>query len=81
MRGYKLTDKQSEMMLMDEIDKALTLPDNFEDIITPFIIKKSVSTIPDECKGVGLEIGTSDVLGNEASENRSGRLRRDPARA
>ena len=24
--------------------------------------------------GVGLEIGTSDVLGNEASENRSGRL-------
>nr|DAP27069.1 MAG TPA: hypothetical protein [Caudoviricetes sp.] len=23
---------------------------------------------------VGLEIGTSDVLGNEASENRSGRL-------
>lgn len=81
MRGYKLTDKQSEMMLMDEIDKALTLPDNFEDIITPFIIKKSVSTIPDECKGVGLEIGTSDVLGNEASENRSGRLRRNPARA
>ena len=81
MREYKLTDKQSEMMLMDEIDKALTLPDNFEDIITPFIIKKSVSTIPDECKGVGLEIGTSDVLGNEASENRSGRLRRNPARA
>lgn len=29
--------------------------------------------------GVGLEISTSDVLGNEASENRSGRLfeRRD----
>lgn len=24
--------------------------------------------------GVGLEISTSDVLGNEASENRSGRL-------
>ena len=24
--------------------------------------------------GVGLEIGASDVLGNEASENRSGRL-------
>ena len=57
MRGYKLTDEQSEMMLMDEIDKA-SLPDNFEDIITPFIIKKSVSTIPDECKGVGCEIGT-----------------------
>lgn len=38
-----------------------------------FLIK-SVSTIPDECMGVGLEIGTSDVLGNEASENRSGRL-------
>ena len=35
---------------------------------------KSVSTIPDECMEVGLEIGTSDVLGNEASENRSGRL-------
>lgn len=27
--------------------------------------------------GVGLEIGTSDVLGNEASENRSGRLSKD----
>ena len=26
-----------------------------------------VSTIPDECMGVGLEISTSDVLGNEAS--------------
>ena len=38
------------------------------------ILIKSVSTIPDECMGVGLEIGTSDVLGNEASENRSGRL-------
>lgn len=74
MRGYKLTDKQSEMMLMDEIDKALTLPDNFKDIIAPFINKKSVSTIPDECMEVGLEIGTSDVIGNEASENRSGRL-------
>ena len=24
--------------------------------------------------GVGLEIGTSDILGNEVSENRSGRL-------
>lgn len=24
--------------------------------------------------GVGLEIGASDVLGNESSENRSGRL-------
>ena len=34
---------------------------------------ESVSTIPDECMEVGLEIGTSDVLGNEASENRSGR--------
>ena len=35
---------------------------------------ESVSTIPDECMGVGLEIGTSGVLGNEAPENRSGRL-------
>lgn len=41
-----------------------------------FLIK-SVSTIPDECMGVGLEIGTSDVIGNEASENRSGRLSKD----
>jgi len=80
MRGYKLTDKQSETLLMDEIDKALTLPDNFEEIIKPFINKKPVSTIPDECMEVGLEIGTSDVLGNEASENRSGRLRRNPVR-
>ena len=38
-----------------------------------FLIK-SVSTIPDECMGVELEIGTSDILGNEVSENRSGRL-------
>lgn len=35
---------------------------------------KSVSTIPDECMGVGLEISTSSVLGNEALENRSERL-------
>ena len=34
---------------------------------------ESVSTIPDECMGVGSEISTDDVLGNEASENRSGR--------
>lgn len=38
------------------------------------MLNEGVSTIPDECMGVGLEIGTSDVLGNEASENRSGRL-------
>lgn len=35
---------------------------------------ESVSTIPDECMGVGLEIGASAVIGNEAAENRSGRL-------
>ena len=29
---------------------------------------KSVSTIPDECMGVGPEIGTSGVIGNEAPE-------------
>ena len=39
MRGYKLTDQQSMNMLMDEIDKALTLPNNFDEIITPFINK------------------------------------------
>jgi len=39
MRGYKLTDQQSINMLMDEIDKALTLPNNFDEIITPFINK------------------------------------------
>lgn len=32
---------------------------------------KSVTTIPDECMEVGVEISTTDVLGNEASENRS----------
>ena len=36
--------------------------------------RERVSTIPDECMEVGLEIGTSDVLGNESSANRSGRL-------
>ena len=35
---------------------------------------EGVSTIPDECMEVELEIGTSGVLGNEAPENRSGRL-------
>lgn len=35
MRGYKLTDQQSINMLMDEIDKALTLPNNFDEIIAP----------------------------------------------
>ncbi len=39
MRGYKLTDQQSINMLIDEIDKALTLPNNFDEIITPFINK------------------------------------------
>lgn len=36
--------------------------------------QKSVSTIPDECMEVGQEISTCDILGNEVSENRSGRL-------
>ena len=45
---------------------------NYKDETVPSY--EGVSTIPDECMGVGLEIGTSDVLGNEASENRSGRL-------
>ena len=39
MRGYKLTDQQSINMLMNEIDKALTLPNNFDEIITPFVNK------------------------------------------
>jgi hypothetical protein len=39
MRGYKLTDQQSINMLMNEIDKALTLSNNFDEIITPFINK------------------------------------------
>ena len=39
MRGYKLTNQQSINMLMDEIDKALTLPNNFDEIITPFVNK------------------------------------------
>ena len=39
MRGYKLTNQQSINMLMDEIDKALTLPNNFDEIITLFINK------------------------------------------
>jgi len=47
------------------------------EILNLLFLIKSVSTIPDECMGVGLEIGTSDVLGNEASENRSGRLSKD----
>ena len=34
---------------------------------------EGVSTNPDECMGVGLEIGTSSILGNEVLENRSGR--------
>ena len=39
MRGYKLIDSQSIDILFDEIDKALTLPKNFEKIITPFVKK------------------------------------------
>ena len=35
---------------------------------------ESVTTIADECMRVGLEIGTSDILGNEVSENRNDRL-------
>lgn len=44
-------------------------------IINSLFLIEGVSTIPDECMEVGLEISTSDVLGNEASENRSGRQR------
>lgn len=40
-----------------------------------YIEQEPVSTIPDECMGVGAEIGTADILGNEVSENQSGRLR------
>lgn len=43
-------------------------------VILYIIYLKGVSTIPDECMEVGTEISTVDVLGNEASENRSGRL-------
>lgn len=32
---------------------------------------EGVSTIPDECMEVGLEINASNVLGNEAFANRS----------
>ena len=45
-----------------------------ETVLSILVENESVSTIPDECMGVELEIGTSGVLGNEASENRSGRL-------
>lgn len=41
MRGYKLKNQQSINMLMDENDKALTLPNNFDEIITPFINKNA----------------------------------------
>lgn len=50
----------------------------FITIINLLYLIKSVSTIPDECMGVGLGISTNDVIGNEASENRSGRLRSNP---
>lgn len=33
--GHRLTDAQSKKMLFDEIDKALTLPENFEEVISP----------------------------------------------
>lgn len=46
-------------------------------IIKLLFLIKGVSTIPDECMGVGAEIGTAVVLGNEATENRSGRLSKD----
>lgn len=36
--------------------------------------REPVSTIPDECMEVGAEIGAAVVLGNEATENRSGEL-------
>lgn len=41
-----------------------------------FLIK-SVSTIPDECMEVEMEISTIGILGNEVPENRSGRLSKD----
>lgn len=65
-----------------EASKILNIPRNkfknntefwYNEFRVKVIKDKSVSTIPDECMEVGLEIGTSDVLGNEASENRSGR--------
>ena len=43
-------------------------------VILYTIYLKGVSTIPDECMEVETEIGTVGVLGNEAPENRSGRL-------
>ena len=45
-----------------------------ETVLSILFENESVSTIPDECMEVELEIGTSGVLGNEAPENRSGRL-------
>ena len=43
-------------------------------VINNLIFSKSVSTIPDECMGVGTEISTVAVLGNESAENRSAQL-------
>ena len=40
----------------------------FITIINLLYLIKSVSTIPDECMGVGLGISTNDVIGNEAFE-------------
>lgn len=39
MKGYKLTDIESENMLMIEIDKALPDSDDINKIIKPFINK------------------------------------------
>ena len=59
IKGRRLTDKESFNMIMNEIDKALTLPNNINKILSSFINNKCVSTIPDECKEVELEIGTN----------------------
>lgn len=39
MKGYKLTDIESENMLMIEIDKALPNSDDINKIIEPFVNK------------------------------------------
>lgn len=59
MKGYRLTNKEFNKMILDEIDSALVLPSDYDKVLGSFMKNELVSTIPDECKGVVLEIGTS----------------------
>lgn len=62
MKGKRLTNKEFDRMISYEMDRALTLPDNFDEVITSFMKNEPVTTISNESTAsIGTEL-EKDIL-------------------